>query len=393
MEYFLIELRNAKGKQKLQILEKYHRKFPEVKKYLKYTLDPFLTYNISTLKIEKVGKEKLESFQSFFALLDLCNKRLLTGNEAREKLSNYIEKYNAQYQDLLMCCLTKDLKANISIKSVNRVFIGLIPEFCIQLAEKYKAITRYPVYAEPKLDGIRIIAICKKQDISLYTRNGHLIVFPTIENELANLNFDSVVLDGEVIGITFQRLMQQVHRKYNRTDETLQYQIFDILDYNDFLTKKNEIRYLDRKQRIENIDSKILKYVPYIKVSNSGELSKVYEELSKKYEGIIVKRNSEYQFRRTSDWIKMKPENTMDCKVVKVVLGQGKYANQLGAIEVIQENGKRCFVGSGFSDEQRTDYSKNKKKIEGKVVEIKYQELTEDGIMRFPIFKHIRIDK
>jgi DNA ligase-1 len=91
--------------------------------------------------------------------------------------------------------------------------------------------------------------------------------------------------------------------------------------------------------------------------------------------------------------MKLKPTIEIDCKCVSVIEGEGKYKGMLGAIMVKQTNGKLCKVGSGFKDDQRKDFWKHPKKIVKMTVEVKYKELTADGVMREPIFVQVRYDK
>lgn len=56
---------------------------------------------------------------------------------------------------------------------------------------------------------------------------------------------------------------------------------------------------------------------------------------------------------------------------------------------VLRPNGQVFHIGTGFSDSQRKD--KNKPKI-GQVVTFKYQELSNNGHPRFPVFLRVRED-
>jgi DNA ligase-1 len=81
---------------------------------------------------------------------------------------------------------------------------------------------------------------------------------------------------------------------------------------------------------------------------------------------------------------------TMDCVVTGHYLGEGKYENTLGGLIVQQENGKECRVGSGFIDQERDDILNDITNVVGRTIEVKYQNLSDDGVMRFPIFLRFR---
>jgi len=59
----------------------------------------------------------------------------------------------------------------------------------------------------------------------------------------------------------------------------------------------------------------------------------------------------------------------------------------VGALEAELTNGKKFSVGSGLSDEER----QNPPKI-GTIITVKYQELTDAGIPRFPTYIGTRLD-
>jgi hypothetical protein len=50
--------------------------------------------------------------------------------------------------------------------------------------------------------------------------------------------------------------------------------------------------------------------------------------------------------------------------------------------------------GSGFNDEQRQEFWKNRKKMIGTKIEVKYQGLSDDkSSLRFPIFRKTKEDR
>ena len=55
--------------------------------------------------------------------------------------------------------------------------------------------------------------------------------------------------------------------------------------------------------------------------------------------------------------------------------------------------GVEVYVGSGFDDEMRDEVWKNQSGYLGMTAEVRYQEVTPDGSLRFPTFVCWRTDK
>ena len=83
----------------------------------------------------------------------------------------------------------------------------------------------------------------------------------------------------------------------------------------------------------------------------------------------------------------------MDLKIIDYIEGTGKYVNMLGAL-VVDFKGNSVGIGTGFSDEDRKYIWDNRDKLLGRIVELRYFEVTKDknGIesLRFPSYVCIR---
>ena len=88
----------------------------------------------------------------------------------------------------------------------------------------------------------------------------------------------------------------------------------------------------------------------------------------------------------------MKDFHDVDLEVISFEEGEGKYENMLGAI-VVDFNKVRVNIGSGFTDEERKQIWENRNDFRNQIAEIRYQELTPDGSLRFPTFRGWRPDK
>ncbi|KAF7369060.1 Dna ligase [Mycena venus] len=106
-------------------------------------------------------------------------------------------------------------------------------------------------------------------------------------------------------------------------------------------------------------------------------------------EGLMLRKaKSKYEGRRSSTLLKIKTFYDAEAEVTGYTDGKGKHAGLTGALKCKMESGKTFNVGTGLSDKQR----KNPPKI-GTIITYRFQELTRDGVPRFPSFIGEAIDK
>lgn len=114
-------------------------------------------------------------------------------------------------------------------------------------------------------------------------------------------------------------------------------------------------------------------------------------------EGLIVNLDVPYKRKRHNGILKVKRFYTMDLPIVGCEEGTGRLSGTLGAF-VLDFNGNKVNVGSGFSDEQRQDFWNQRDNIVGTLCEVKYKEVSYDkktglSSLQFPVFVTLRADK
>jgi DNA ligase-1 len=99
-------------------------------------------------------------------------------------------------------------------------------------------------------------------------------------------------------------------------------------------------------------------------------------------EGVMLRQaGSLYEGGRSRTLLKVKTFHDLEVTVRGYTAGKGKHAGRIGALVCELDSGAGVEVGTGLSDAQR----ENPPQI-GARVTIKYQELTERGVPRFPVF-------
>jgi DNA ligase-1 len=386
--------------------------------------NPFYVFGVKKVP-ETVGLEhKSNPWPKFWSMLEALRTRSLTGHNAKTAIEFMSEQFDSiEWNGLARRVIIKDLRCGISEKTLNKVLGRTewkIPVFTCQLAQdsgdhpsKMKGVKRL----EGKLDGVRVLAVVSKNHTTLYSRNGKQFEnFPQIADAIdavkAKLSLEMkgvFVLDGEVVGESFQALMKQAQRKTDAKTDNMVFHIFDILPIVDFERgfwnaqqhKRTEILE-SHKAHIESQSSLQVTEGILVDLSTAeghDQLSRYADDaVAQGLEGIMIKEwEAPYECRRSSFWMKWKPTITVDLNIVGFEEGTGRNAGRLGAIicEGVDNDRNICVnVGSGLSDTNRDEYWSARTDLLGRVVEVEADAVTQnqDGTysLRFPRFVRFR---
>jgi DNA ligase-1 len=103
-------------------------------------------------------------------------------------------------------------------------------------------------------------------------------------------------------------------------------------------------------------------------------------------EGVMLKHpTNPYTGGRNSNHLKVKEFNDAEAVVVGHEPGKGKHTGRMGALLCADECGREIRIGTGFTDAQRTVPPEV-----GALITYKYQNKTDDGLPRFPVFMRER---
>jgi DNA ligase-1 len=105
-------------------------------------------------------------------------------------------------------------------------------------------------------------------------------------------------------------------------------------------------------------------------------------------EGLMARRpKSLYEAGRSNTLLKVKTFHDAEARVVGHVPGAGRHKGRLGALLVELADGTRFNVGTGFSDKERSHPPPV-----GALITFRYQELSDQGVPRFPSYVAVRDD-
>ena len=246
-------------------------------------------------------------------------------------------------------------------------------------------------YVQPKLDGVRLLA---KYDGTLVSRTGktyrHLDHIASAVKEL-QLPLGTY-LDGELFSfeLTFEEITGSA-RKVKAADanaEKLEFHVFDVFNTNapeaDFTTRYKTLQSLTLKHPMVLVQTH--------KVSKTA--IKEYHDLfaEQLYEGVIV-RNPYGIYKtnyRSKDLQKYKEFQDAEYRIVDVKEAVGEDAGTGVFVCIDEKINQRFNVRPKGSRVTRTEYLTNAKEYINKQLIVKYQNLSEAGIPRFPVGIGIR---
>ena len=389
--------------------------------YLAY--NPYFTYNIKQVPETQGLEHRSNPWVAFWGLCESLRTRTITGNAAREAVELMSQKFDSDQWNLLARrVLIKDLRCGITSKTINKIVGNTewkIPVFEVQLATDSKGHPKKltgEVMIEPKLDGVRTIAIIYANGtVMLYSRNGKEFAnFPHIAQDLAKIattfrshDTDALVIDGEITGKSFQELMRGATRKDHTATDSV-FNVFDFMKLEDFKRGYCNTKQIDRLLALESLVNRVK--MDHVVMVKGKQLNLDNEEdhkfmaqyandcVAEGYEGIMIKKqHAPYECRRSTFWMKWKPVITVDLEVIDIEEGTGRNEGRLGALvcEGVDDNRTiRVNVGSGLSDSDRDDFWARKDSLVGFVVEVKADAVTQnqDGTysLRFPRFERFR---
>lgn len=380
------------------------KNYPDMSELLKIIYDPLFTFNITGKRIQNLEytPKIIKDYTCIVDLLKDLNNRVYTGEDAINACWSFMQK-NEPYEDLIIKILNKDLECGINVKTINKVFNKLIPEFNVPLAHDWKSELTFfsnTWYYSRKLDGLRLLTFITEDEIKFFTRNGHeVFTLDVLKQHIQNNYYGSkpIILDGELCITNEQgdENFQAILREYRKKDHTIKnprYFIFDYYTPKEFQEGWSETPYDEKTFCI--LENKVIKILDQRIVPNEATLIFIMNTLPRTWEGLMLRKNVPTHFKRTNFLLKVKKFKEEEFHVIGVNTGEktinGKKLTCIGSIQIKYKN-NIVDIGSGLTDDERLDWYENPSKIIGKLITVKYfkESIDKNGnvSLRFPILK------
>lgn len=313
----------------------------------------------------------------------------------------------------------------------------------LMLAEtRDDAFTKEGWIFELKLDGYRLLASKRGNEVTLVSRNGndYTGVFPEIARAIRAVPLDNFIVDGEVVVLDAEgkprfSLLQQRGMLHNEHDvrraaveRPTTFYAFDLLSAEGFDARPLPL--LKRKELLASFVPRVgaVRYLDHI--ATKGEA--FHEQVGGMgLEGIIAKKADQpYRAGRSPHWLKIRAERSADFAVVGFTEPRGSRTG-FGALQLADlVRGRLVYagrVGTGFTESTLKDWHKRLLAdvrddppcfgpvrtpdeepppssaipeaqtttwVEPRyVVEVRYTEWTHEGVLRHPALLRERDDK
>ncbi len=275
------------------------------------------------------------------------------------------------------------------------------------LAKKYedrKGKIVYPVFSQPKLDGLRAV-ISRK---GAFTRQGkRWVSIPHILKALEPLfaELPDLVIDGELYNHEFHDDFNKITSLVKKTklkeedlywsEKYVQFWWYDVCDPTRNVFGRQRFIRFNHFKHFSNENSPIV-LVPTTEVSNEEQLTTIYGGyLEDGYEGQMVRINEPYEYKRSNTLLKRKEFQDAEYIIEDVVEGTGNRSGMAGSMVFTNELGHTFNSNiKGTREYLKELWEDRGDSVIGKKATIRFFNLTPDKLIpRFPYVYGISPDK
>ena len=252
------------------------------------------------------------------------------------------------------------------------------------------------VFLQPKLDGVR----CVISKDGAFSRTGK--PWLNIDHILSDLKpvfkrYPDLILDGELYNHDLKSDFEKIISLVRKTKPTAVDRVescdlvqFHCYDYIDTSAKFEErMKFLSTAE----LYSYCVKYVPTHTVESALYTHILHDvNLTKGYEGSILRLNKPYEQKRSYNLQKFKDFSDTEATIVGYEAGKGKFTGLIGKFFMQDDDGNEfgCPIGKGYNYADRKNILDNIHDYIGQRATFTYFQRTQAGSYRHPLFKTLR---
>jgi DNA ligase-1 len=253
-----------------------------------------------------------------------------------------------------------------------------------------------PVAIEAKLDGIRIQAHKRGDEVRLYTRSLDEVTdrLPEVVEAVRRIDAETLIVDGEALALDASGRPRLFQDTASGAAGGLVPFFFDVLLIDD--EPLLDLPLVDRIDRLGEVAP--VELMVQRTITPFPQVAEAFTEhvLAQGQEGVVVKSlDAPYEAgRRGSGWVKVKPVHTLDLVVLAVEWGSGRRRGWLSNIHLGARNADGTFTMLGKTFKGMTDemlrwqterFLALETQREGHVVHVRPEQVVEiafDGLQR-----------
>jgi len=266
------------------------------------------------------------------------------------------------------------VRAQTMWNNENIKVVQVLPMLANKWEERGKYISE-PFYVQPKLDGVRLLV----SKSGCFSRTGKAV--NGLEHLAAKLK-DGEWLDGECYDPNMN--FEELTSAFKMNPKSL---VFYAFDY--FNTKRPDLPFAERQNILRQKTPTI---VDTFLVSKKSEISEYHAKFVEEgHEGIMIREaTSAYEVGKRSNYLlKYKEFQTEEYEIVGAKTGHGRDADAVVWV-CKTEDGHEFTVKPEGTIKVREQYYKHRNKYIGKLLTVRFQNLTALGVPRFPVGVAIR---
>lgn len=247
----------------------------------------------------------------------------------------------------------------------------------------------HPVFYQPKLDGFRCLATRHSDGrVTLRSREGKPIESMThIVEILESVQWPKELhtLDGELYthGVPFQTIASRIKRK-QAGSEKIGYTLYDTVHAAPIFDRLGMIECFSGLDPVDTIQS--------CEVDKSDDIEVYHSQFVEfGYEGVIVRHSmTGYEAgKRSHNLLKYKHFDDDEFLILSVSKGKGPYSDKAIFTCKVGDNQTFNVTAPGTLEDKAAALASAEKCV-GKLLTVKYQGFSDEGIPRFPVAKAIR---
>lgn len=179
--------------------------------------------------------------------------------------------------------------------------------------------------------------------------------------------------------ISIARQMKPSEADLAKSAANIQYHIYDLITYLSFYNRSTYLESI-----LQKTDNRIIVPVKTTTIMNEEELDEEYQNLLLAgYEGQMIRLDSDYEQKRSKNLLKRKEFVDEEFEVLEILEGQGNWAGYAKSVQCKTKDG--VVFNAGIKGNQEFTRGLLKIRPQPKTVTVRYQNMTPDGSLRFPI--------